>query len=648
MSDTSGPVRCVAVLGPSGAGVSALVDAMAVLEGGKPPPNDPHNNITVRRFPYLGERWAALGCPEAIDLLQIASDCLQVADAAVVSVPADSEQAVLAAPFIRLAESAGVPFFLFVNRSEQNRARLRDTVAALQHFCNHPLVLRQVPVREGEAVVGAIDLVSERSWRYRPGGARSDLVAIPEELIEREQEARSELLEALADFDDTLLEQIIEDKLPPSDALYTLCRKLMAGGVTVPVFFGTAEAGNGVNRLMKALRHEAPSLDRTLDRLGVRPLLGVFYARHQKHLGKVSYLRAFSGKLAPAVAVAGGKLGQLAAADDPKSTAIDSLAQGDVAKAVKTDQLEAGTFYDTAGPVAPAQPAPVLEPQASVTIAPASQRDEVRLTEALASVAADDRALSVSHDEEGGHLLLSGQGDLHFRRIIETLKTDFGLDVELGAPKPRYMETIAKPADSHYRHKKQTGGSGQFADIQFKVSPTARGEGFRFEETIRGGSVPRQFIPAVEAGMREGLKQGPHGFPVTDLAVTLYDGKHHAVDSSDMAFKIAGQMGIKQAFETAGAVLLEPIFEVQFEIPDQFTGAINPRISSLHGQMLGFERDPAHEGWEIVRALMPGKAMTNLLGELRAATQGTGRFSARFARYQELYGREAESALAQG
>jgi len=648
MSDTSGPVRCVAVLGPSSSGVAALVDAMAALEGGKPPADSHQNSIAVRRFPYLGERWAALGCPEAIDLLQIASDALQVADAAVVSVPADPEQAVLAAPFIRLADSAGVPFLLFVNRQEQSRARLRETVAALQHFCNHPLVLRQVPVREGDEIVGAIDLLSERAWRYRPGGARSDLVAIPEELIEREQEARSELLETLADFDDDLLEQIVEDKLPPSDALYTLCRKLMAGGVTVPVFFGTAEAGNGVNRLMKALRHEAPSLDQTLDRLGVRPLLGVFYARHQKHLGKVSYLRAFSGKLTPGMAVAGGKLGQLAAADDPKAAAVDTVAQGDVAKAVKTDQLEAGTFYDSAGPLKPSQPAPVLAPQASVTIAPASQRDEVRLTEALAGIAADDRALAVSHDEEGGHLLLSGQGDLHFRQIVETLRADFGLEVEIGDPKPRYMETIAKPADIHYRHKKQTGGSGQFADIQFKISPTARGEGFRFEETIRGGSVPRQFIPAVETGMREGLKRGPHGFPVTDLAVTLYDGKHHAVDSSDMAFKIAGQMGIKEAFETAGAVLLEPIYDVRFEIPDQFTGAINPRISSLHGQMLGFERDPAHEGWEIVRALMPGKAMPSLLGELRAATQGTGRFTAQFAHYQELYGREAEAVLAQG
>jgi len=645
MSDTSGCVRCVAVLGPSGAGVDSLVDAMAALEGGKPPPRLDDNGIVVRRFPYLDERWALLGCPEAIDLLQIASDALQVADAAVVSVPADPEQAVLAAPFIRLVESAGIPFLLFINHQREGNARLRDTVSALQHFSNHPLVLRQIPVREGEEVVGAIDLVSERAWRYRPGGARSDLVEIPAELLDREQEARSELLETLADFDDALLEQIVEDKLPPSDALYALCHKLVADGITVPVFFGSAEAGNGVNRLMKALRHEAPSLDQTLDRIGGPPLLGVFYARHKKHLGKVSYVRAFASKLTPGMAVAGGKLGQLAAADDPKSAAVDVIGAGDVAKAVKTDQLEAGTFYDAAGRVESARPAPVLAAQASVTVAPVSQRDEVRLTEAVTSIAADDRALTISHDEEGGHLLLSGQGDLHFRQIVETLKTDFGLEVELDLPKPRYMETVAKPADIHYRHKKQTGGSGQFADIQFSVKPTARGEGFQFEETIRGGSVPRQFIPAVETGMREGLKSGPHGFPVTDLAVTLSDGKHHAVDSSDMAFKIAGQMGIKQALETAGAVLLEPIYEVRFEIPDQFTGAINPRISALHGQMLGFERDPDHEGWEILRAMMPGKSLPSLLGELRAATQGTGRYSAEFAHYQELYGREAEAAM---
>lgn len=644
MANGSGPVRCAAVLGPSGAGVGALVDALAGLGGEKAATGQDSGAIDVRRFPYLDEPWAVLGCPDAIDLMQVASDALQVADAAVICVGPDPEQAVLAAPFIRLAESAGVPFLLFINGIRESGARLRDTVSGLQHFCNHPLVIRQIPVRDGDEIIGAVDLVSERAWRFRPGGARSDLVEIPAELADREQEARADLLETLADFDDGLLEQIIEDKLPPSDALYSLCRRLLAEGATVPVFFGDAGEANGVNRLMKALRHEAPKLDRTLDRLGVRPMLGVFHARHQKHLGKVSFLRSFESPVKSGMTVAGAKLGQLAAADDPKSAAVDQVAPGDVAKAVKTDQLEAGTLYDVSGAVTPAQPAPVLEPQASVTIAPASQRDEVRLTEALSGLAGDDRALAVTHDEDGGALILSGQGDLHFRRIVELLERDFGLQVTLGEPRARYMETIAKPAEIHYRHKKQTGGSGQFADIQFSVKPTARGEGFQFEETIRGGSVPRQFIPAVEAGMREGLAQGPHGYPVTDLAVTLYDGKHHPVDSSDMAFKIAGQMGIKEAVETAGAVLLEPIYEVRFDMPDQFTGAINPRISSLHGQMLGFERDPDHEGWEMVKALMPGKVLPRLLGELRAATQGTGRYAARFSHYQEVYGQEALAA----
>ncbi len=643
MTVASKPSRAIALIGPPGVGKTTLAAALAGLEGGAVEDSG-EGLVRCLSFPYIDEQWVSIDCPGAADLAQATSDVLQVVDAAVVVVSPDPAAAVLAAPHIRLVQSCGVPLVVFINRIRESQGRVRDIVSGLQHFSNGPLVVRQVPVREGDEVVGAIDLISERAWRYRPG-QRSDLVEIPAELRDAEAEARFSLLETMSDFDEGLLEQIIEDRVPPCDTLFTLCKRLLAEGATVPVFFGDAAEGHGINRLMKALRHEVPALEKTVARIGDTPLAGVFHAHYQKHLGKVCHVRALAGTLKPAMPLGGAKLGQILSLDGAKGQLLDAVAPGAVAKIVKTEQLNAGTLYDADGPVAPARPAPVLEPQANVTIAARNSKDEVRLSEALHRLAQDDRALTVSHDEDSGTLLLSGQGDLHFRQVADALKADFGIEVRLGEPRPSYRETIAKSVDVHYRHKKQSGGSGQFADIKFTVTPAPRGSGFSFEETIHGGSVPRQYIPSVEEGMRQGLEKGPLGFPVTDLHVRLTDGQHHSVDSSDIAFKIAGQMGIREALEQAGSVLLEPMYEVSCHVPDSFTGALNPRIAVLHGQVLGFERDPEHEGWEVLKVMLPGQSLHRLLGELRGATQGTGRFEARFSHYQEVYGREAEAVL---
>lgn len=248
--------------------------------------------------------------------------------------------------------------------------------------------------------------------------------------------------------------------------------------------------------------------------------------------------------------------------------------------------------------------------------------------------------------EEGtGAALICAQGPVHLRDLRKTLSEVFRVEVSERAPNPVYRETISKPSDVHYRHRKQTGGAGQFADVQLSVRPNERGHGFTFAENVKGGTVPRNYIPAVEAGAREAMEKGPLGFQVIDVDVTLTDGQYHSVDSSDFAFRTAGKMGVKQALSQASAVLMQPVVRVEIHIPSVYSGGMVTLVSSLKGQVLGFDRDENAKGWDIFRALVPGGVLDDLARSLKSATQGIGHFSKTFDHFEELYGKEADSII---
>ena len=275
--------RCVAVVGQTGVGKSTLVDALAGLEGNKPP-EPAAGEVRCVNTSFLGERWAFLDCPGSLEFLQQSMDALLAADAAVICLSPDPEHAVLGASYIRLLERSDLPHVIFVNRSDEAGARMRDIIGANQDYSSAPIVLRQVPIREGDQIVGAVDLVSERAWQFQSGG-QADLIEIPPDLSDREQEARQQLLEELSDYDDWLLEEIIEDRTPANDAVYLICSRLLEEHAVVPAFFGSALNGDGVFRLMKALRHEVPKLE---DRQAGNGATAVaFGSRHKKHVGKI-------------------------------------------------------------------------------------------------------------------------------------------------------------------------------------------------------------------------------------------------------------------------------------------------------------------------------------------------------------------------
>jgi len=641
-------MRCFTVLGPSQTGKSTLVERLGALEGAPKKSISPYG-LGLTEFEFGNEAWCALDTPGASENLVHVQEALLASDACILCVSPAPEEAVLAAPYLREIEASGTPCILFVNRMDEPRGRLRDVIAALQDYAGHTLLLRQVPIREGDRIVGSCDLISERAWRYREGQP-SALIEIPETVVDREREARAELLEHLSEYDDWLLEELVEDREPASDAIYSIASRVLRENRVVPVLVGSAGHGNGMMRLMKALRHEAPPVAMLRERLAASGeveedmLLGVsFHAYHRPSVGKTVLVRALVDDLRQGAVLGGSGLG--AVQDAATGKPVQAVGTGATFAAVKSDHLPVAKLL-TRDAVFPAPewtapPPPMLER----ILTPVNERDETKLSGMLAKLAETDRGLIVTQEEGSGAHLVCVQGPMHLREICKTLSEVFHIEVTDRAPGAVYRETITRPADVHYRHRKQTGGAGQFADVKLTVRPTGRGDGFAFAETVKGGAVPRNYIPAVEAGAREAMEKGPLGFPVIDVGVTLTDGQHHSVDSSDFAFRAAAKMGVRQALSQGAAVLMQPITRVEIHIPSIYSGNLVPIVSALKGQVLGFDRNEKVKGWDIFRALVPGSALDELARSLRSATQGMGFFSKSFDHFEELYGKEADAII---
>ncbi|TLP61435.1 elongation factor G [Parasedimentitalea maritima] len=631
-------MRVFTILGPSQSGKSTLAAASAALEGTAGKRQDVAQVAALQPFQFMKEDWAAIDVAGGPENLSQAGPALAASDAAVLVVPADAEAAVLSAPYIRLIEEAGIPAFLFINRMDVAPHRVARIVESLQTYCRHNLVLRQVPMREHGEVVGAVDLISERAWKYNEGRP-SALIKLPRDMISREQEARGEMLETLADFDDHLMEELIEDHKILTDEVYDVATKVLQHNDLLPVLLGAASHCNGVMRLMKSLRHEAPDVGATLKRLSGKSKLGGevvgigCLADLVKHLGKTITVRAMDGAMGSDVPVAGATLGSLTGL--AKGSNGGGLASGDLGQAVKSDHLNMGYAYMRDGSAALpgwAQPHPSTFRR---VVTPVRDRDDARLSVALERLGEIDPALVVEQHPQTGHAVLNAQGPLHMRRLLGMLKKGFGIEVEEAVVPPALRETITRAVEIQHRHRKQSGGAGQFADIKIEIRPEPRGSGFHFEEHIKGGAVPKNYIPSVEAGAREALAEGLNGHPVDDLCVILKDGKHHSVDSSDFAFRMAGKNAVREALKEAGAVLLQPIMRVHIHVPSVFTGGLVPVVSGMKGQILGFENNPDAAGWDVFETLLPMAVQDELCSSLASVTRGTGWFSTDFDHYQE-------------
>ena len=464
------------------------------------------------------------------------------------------------------------------------------------------------------------------------------------------------MLEKLADYDDVLMEQLLSDIEPPRDRVFNDLTRELSEGLITPVLFGSAENGNGILRLMKALRHEAPNVTATVKRLGLAAansgaILQVLKSFHTAHGGKLSLSRVLSGTIADSATVYGGegqdarvaglftlmgstpqKIGKAETGDTVALGKLDNMATGDTISTVK----------GTARQLAKLAVAPGVY---GLAISVADRKDEVKLTSAIAKLVEEDPSLALEHNPSTHEMVLWGQGEMHLRVALERLQGKFGVQAHARPRRIDYRETIRKSVQIRGRHKKQSGGHGQFGDIVVEIKPLPRGSGFTFTDTITGGVVPKQYIPAVETGVRDWMGQGPLGFPVVDFTVNLSDGSYHDVDSSEMAFKTAARIAMSDGMPQCSPVLLEPIVAVEVHAPSDATSRVNQIISGHRGQLLGFDGREGWPGWDTVKAHMPESEIGSLIIELRSATTGVGTFVFKQDHMAELTGRMADQVI---
>lgn len=660
----SGP-RVAALVGPYLSGKTTLLESILVATGtvhrkgnvrdgstvGDSAPEarsrDMSTEVNVVSTEYLGEQWTFLDCPGSVEMSQDAMNALMVADTAIVVAEPEPTKAVTLAPILKALDSHGVPHMIFVNKMDHPDTSVRETLDALQAISSEPLVLREIPIREGETITGHVDLVSERAFRWQEGKP-SELIKLPESVMDREQEARTEMLESLADFDDDLLEELLEDVVPSSDEVYANLTKDLAGNLIVPVFFGSAEHDNGVTRILKALRHETPECPAVAERLGVDATgacAQVFKTLHAGQVGKLSIARILGGDVTDGMTLNGERVSGIYHMSGHKHDKIGKGTAGDVVAMGRMDSVQTGDFLTESGDVkSELWPAP-LTPLFSIAVHAEDRADEVKLSGALHKVVEEDPSLSFEHDQDTGQLLLWGQGEIHLNIAVDRLKNRFNLAIAAERPQVPYKETISKSTTQHARHKKQSGGHGEFGDVHVDIKPLPRGTGFDFSDTITGGSVPKQYIPAVENGIKEYLATGPLGFTVVDVSVTLTDGQFHAVDSSEMAFKKAAQQAMREGMPNCKPVLLEPICNVTISMPNEFTSNIQRLVSGRRGHILAFDAKDGWIGWDEVQAHIPQSEMHDMIIELRSMTQGVGTFAWTFDHLQELSGKLADDVV---
>ncbi|MEH2529394.1 elongation factor G [Bradyrhizobium sp. AZCC 1588] len=665
--------RCIALVGPFQSGKTTLLEAILARTGaiksagsvdagtsvGDASPEARHHKMGVAlsaaTTTFMGDSYTFIDCPGSVEFAHDMRAALPAVDAAVVVCEADEKKLPQLQIILRELEDLGIPRFLFLNKIDRANKRIRETLATLQPASRVPLVLRQIPIWNGDLIEGFVDLALERAFVYREHKP-SEVIALEGGDLDREKEARFSMLEKLADHDDALMEQLLEDIQPPRDAVFDDLARELREGLICPVLLGAASRENGVLRLMKALRHESPGVVETAKRLGAssqkEALAYVFKTLHLQHGGKLSLTRLLAGHLDDGATLQSssgeaGRVSGILAVNGAHDTKRAVAEAGETIALGKLDAIKTGDTLSS-GKTAPAalvQIAPT-PPVLAMSLSAADRKDDVKLGQALLRQNEEDPSLTMIQNQRTHDIVLWGQGEMHLRVALERLRDRFGVNVKSQPPAIGYQETIRKPTTQRGRHKKQSGGHGQFGDVVLEIKPMPRGSGFEFHEKVVGGAVPKNYIGAVEEGVVDGLAKGPLGFPVIDVEVTLIDGSYHSVDSSDLAFRTAARIGMTEALPQCQPVLLEPIHMVEIVCPTEATAKINAILSARRGQILGFDTREGWPGWDCVRATMPEAEIGDLIVELRSATAGAGGFIRQFDRMAEVTGRAADQIIA--
>jgi elongation factor G len=665
--------RCIALVGPFQSGKTTLLEAILARTGaiqrqgtvdagtaiGDASKEARHHKMSIEATfattTFMDDNYVFVDCPGSIEFIHDMRSVLPAVDAAVVVCEADEKKVPQLQLILRELEDQNIPHFLFLNKIDKADKRVRETIKLLQPASRVPLLLRQIPIWNGDIISGFVDLALERAYVYKEH-APSEIVELKGEDADREKEARFTMLETLADHDDELMEQLLDDIQPPRDKVFDDLAKELRERQVVPVLLGVATRANGVLRLLKALRHEAPGVAETAERLGLEPgsetVALVLKTFHTTHGGKMSVARLLAGQAGDGTTfnTPETEAGRVSGVFKLMGQHFEKRGHANAGETVAFGKLDGAKTGDTLSTGKQAHAALIevkpYPPVLATAVQAKERKDDVKLGTAFTKLTEEDPSLTIVHDPETHEVVIWGQGEMHLRVATERLADRFAVPVNTRPPSVGYRETIRKSVSIRGRHKKQSGGHGQFGDVVLEIKPLPRSSGFQFEERITGGVVPRNYIPSVEEGVIDALKHGPLGFPVVDLHVALVDGSYHTVDSSDMAFRTAGRIGINEGLPQCSPVLLEPIHEVEIVCPNEATAKMNAILSSRRGQILGFDARAGWPGWDVVKAQMAEAEIGDLIIEVRSATAGVGSFTFKFDHMAELTGRTADQIVA--
>lgn len=554
-------------------------------------------------------------------------------------------------------EEYEIPRIAFVNKMDRERADFLRAVDDMEKTLGSRAVLVNMPIGAEENFRGIVDLVNmkARYYQFDEKGTYEE-TAIPAELQDEAQRLHELLLEAVADADDTLMEKYLEGETLSREEILAGLREGVLTGVFTPVACGSATANIGVRQLLNFMVHCLPSpVDKGVQ-MGEDPKTGailerrpaleepfsamVFKTINDPYSGKLSLFRVYSGAVASdsnvynATQDENERIGQLYQLEGKKQVPIDKAEAGDIVAVAKLKHTATSdTLCDPEKPILYPRPIP-LEPLISYALEPENRQDEDKIISGLQKLIEEDPALRLQRDEDSHEIILSGRGQVHIEVAVERLQRKFGVAASLKAPKVPYRETVKSTTKVQAKYKKQSGGRGQYADVWLELGPLPRGEGFNFTDKIVGGVVPKQYIPAVAKGIQEAMASGTlAGYPVVDVQAVLVDGSHHSVDSSEMAFKIAGSMGFKKAMEQAQPVLLEPVMQMEITVPDETVGDVIGDLNSRRGKVLGVEPQSKHQ---VIAAQVPMAEVLRYAPELRSMTSDRGLFTMSFSHYEEV------------
>ena len=664
-------IRNVALVGHGGAGKTTLAEALLFRAGNlsrlgrvedgntvtdfDPEEHERGHSLSLALAPveWQGHKINIIDTPGYADFVADVYAGLHVADLAVFVISAVDGVEVGTERAWRIAEELGIPRMIFINKLDTEEASFDRTLAALQDRFGAGVAPIELPIGEQASFHGVADLFTDKAYIYDSGSAQE--AEIPDELEEREHEVHNALVEGIVVADDDLLERYLEGDIPDAHELEKTMAKGVAEASVFPVVCGSATGPIAVDRLADFIVEIGPSPLRRKTlvvtagnedveielRADGDPLLQVFKTIADPYVGQISLFRVLSGSIKSEQTLhntrsnGDERLSKIAVMVGKESELVDSLAMGDIGAVAKLNDTATGDTLTVKNQpvVAPPifRPTPVL----GTAIHAKTQADTDKLANALRRIQQEDPVIVVERNAETRQTVLRGMGETHLAITQQRLSRKFGVEVETEPVRVPYRETISRRAQAEGKYKKQSGGHGQFGVCMLKLEPTQRGEGFEFVDEIKGGSIPRQFIPAVEQGIMETMKDGGLlGFPVVDVRVRVYDGKYHSVDSSEMSFKMAGRLGFKVGMENAGPIILEPVSKIRVSVPSNYQGDVMGDLSSRRGQVQGTETTAG--GRQMITALVPTSEIISYAMDLRSLTQGWGTFTTEHDHYQEL------------